>query len=327
MVTARPRRRRFQFSILSLFVVTALMALLVARYSVPAWRQREAVAQIIDTGGEVNYDYQFAGAKSPPGPTWLRESIGDDFFQRVARVQLERNVDTEDELHTALDQVARLPTIDHLIIRSREGITEANLQAIARLRTLKSLHLQGPAPDAGLAQLTKLNRLIALTVQNVTDRTLTQIAKLHSLEHLYLEGTVSDDGLAQLRSLVELQELIYNRGRIVEDLQNSLLFDYTDTSLRDVIQFFHDQGKVVFRFDQESLAAKKISIDELLVTGAANGITVQHALDPLLEQNGLGYRLEKDAVVITTHEEADQARAGIRALQKKLPKLKVTIGW
>lgn len=327
MATARPRRRWYQFSLLSLLVFTTLTALLVARYSIPAWRQREAVAWIIAAGGEVNYDHEFTSAAYPPGPIWLRETIGDDFFQRVAQVQFAQNFDTEEELHEALVQVARLPKIDHLEIRSRAGITEANLQVIARQRTLKSLHLFGPTPDAGLAHLTKLDKLLRLSVHDVTDSTLTQIAKLRSLERLYLEGSITDDGLAHLGSLSELQELIYDRGHVAHGLENTVNGTYTDVSLRDLIGFLQNESNTTLGIDQEALAAKGVSMDELLVTGSANGITLRQSLDNVLTPHGLGFRIDKEELVITTREEVDRARAGTRALQKKLPKLKVISGW
>ena len=194
------------------------------------------------------------------------------------------------------------------------------------MRSLKALHLYGPAPNNGLQQLAKLNQLRGLVVQDVTDAKLAQIVNLTGLEHLHLQGTISDDGLAQLEPLVELQELTYNHN-IADDLKYLITYGYEDSSIADAIKYFHEKTNIAFRFDSDTIGATGVAIDEVLVTDSSNGLPLRNALDRMLTPHGLGFRIESDALVITSREEVDRAQAGIRALQKKLPKLKVIIGW
>ncbi|HEY2840417.1 MAG TPA: hypothetical protein VGJ26_14770 [Pirellulales bacterium] len=327
MASIRPSRRWFQFSLFSLLLFTTLIALAVAWHAVPAWRQHEAVTKIIELDGLVVYDFQLAGAKKPPGPAWLREWLGDDYFQRVGRVQLERNVDTAEALHAALVQVSQLPTIDFLIIHSRERIDDANLQEIAKARSLKALHLHGRIPDSGLRHLVALDQLRGLVLQDVTDETLAQVARLRQLEHLYLQGAISDNGLALLEPLVELHELSYNAGSLTNELTYPISYDYEDASVASAIEYFHEKNGVTFRFDDDALIARNISPDEILETDSATNIPLRQALERLLAPNGLGFRMEKEALVITTREEAERAMAGVVARRQKLPKLQVITGW
>jgi hypothetical protein len=339
---------------LSLLIATTLIALLVARYSVPALRQREAVANITALGGEVYSDWGLAGKTSPPGPAWLRGLIGDDLFQRVTSVSLTDNkFDAPEVLHAALVQVARMPTVTFLYASSKEGLDDASMQEIAKLQSLQALYLvgvntklseaglsplarlsnltsldlRGPSVDVGLKDLSKLDKLAELTIGNVTDKTLEQIACLGQLLRLTLRGEISADAITLLEPLIELQTLAYNKGRATEALDVPIIYGYTDSTVIDVIAYLHQKTDVAFRIDKEAISREKLRIDTEVYSDSASGISFRQTLDRLLVPAGLGFRVEKNELVITTREEADRARSGIRALQKKLPKLKVTIGW
>src|SRR5437660_677517 len=86
------KRRWFQFSLRSLMALMLLagigMTWLVALKH-QAERQRIAVEIILKDGGIVLYDYQehtlpsgataYSDNAVPPGPSWLRKLLGDDF--------------------------------------------------------------------------------------------------------------------------------------------------------------------------------------------------------------------------------------------------------
>ena len=85
-------RRRFQFSILSLLVLTVVVAIpcsWLATEMKAARKQREAVEEIKKAGGWIAYDYEFdPGLQTiprpqPPGPAWLRKLLGDDMLAAV----------------------------------------------------------------------------------------------------------------------------------------------------------------------------------------------------------------------------------------------------
>ena len=94
MATEPPKRRWFRFSLKTFVVVLTLfcvwLGLLVYRVN----KQREAIQWVREHGGYVYYDYQFEllggviDDAEPPGPDWLRELIGVDYFADVAYVNL-----------------------------------------------------------------------------------------------------------------------------------------------------------------------------------------------------------------------------------------------
>ncbi len=87
-------RWRFQFSILSLFVLTVAVALPFAWLATEmkaAREQGKAVEEIKKLGGAVCYDYEQDPRRhpgKPPEPTWLRGLLGDDLFANVTWVAL-----------------------------------------------------------------------------------------------------------------------------------------------------------------------------------------------------------------------------------------------
>ena len=86
-------RWRFQFSILSLLVLTVAVALPFAWLATEmkaAREQQEVVEEIEKLGGEVCYDYQQDDdtTSKPPEPAWLRGLLGDDLFANVTQVDL-----------------------------------------------------------------------------------------------------------------------------------------------------------------------------------------------------------------------------------------------
>ena len=66
---ARPKRRWFQFSLRTIFIVMALFALWLGVITGPTHEQKRAVEVIQRDGGEVRYDYEELGNVEPPGPS------------------------------------------------------------------------------------------------------------------------------------------------------------------------------------------------------------------------------------------------------------------
>ena len=94
MATEPPKRKRrwFRFSLKMFVVVLTVfcvwLGLLVHRVN----KQKEAVQWVKDQGGAVFYDFEWnvEGGQiddpQPPGPDWLRELIGVDYFADVVKV-------------------------------------------------------------------------------------------------------------------------------------------------------------------------------------------------------------------------------------------------
>src|SRR5215475_8806822 len=79
---ANPKRRWFRYSLRTLlvFVTLASAGFGWLGYKVrQAKRQQDTILAIMKLGGTVIYDYEYEGAPLP-GPKWLRDLIGVDFF-------------------------------------------------------------------------------------------------------------------------------------------------------------------------------------------------------------------------------------------------------
>ena len=80
--------RRVRFSLGSLLLVTTVLAVVVGTWANGARRQQRAVTAIINAGGLVRYAHDQTPQSEPPGPQWLRQTLGDHFFFKVHEVRL-----------------------------------------------------------------------------------------------------------------------------------------------------------------------------------------------------------------------------------------------
>src|SRR5262245_40067519 len=120
-------KRWLRFSLRTMLLLITALCIWLGFQINAARRQKEAVAAILSVGGAVYYDYQYAPLavggpsytldqnRTPPGPQWLRQCIGDDYFRTVVNVIFDRpnNIAKGD-----LDQLAKLPRLRILVIRN-----------------------------------------------------------------------------------------------------------------------------------------------------------------------------------------------------------------
>jgi len=166
---------------------------------------------------------------TPPGPSYLREALGTDFFADVVGVNLSRSrfgdglapvevlrnlevliLDYADVTDADLDHLRGLTKLRELSLTS-DQVTDIGLQRIGELTNLTHLCLdRSQISDAELCHLSGLNRLELLFLDNteVTDAALEYVAALSELRYLSLGGTkVSDAGLAHLEAMPNLKWL------------------------------------------------------------------------------------------------------------------------
>src|SRR5262249_12821086 len=96
--------------------------------------------------------------------------------------------------------------------------SDAAVEMLASLPSLRRGSLHGPVTDAGLASLRDSVRLEVLSIcgtAKVTDAGLKHLAKLSALEHLHVDNcaSITDEGLPALRGLKRLQTLDLYDGR------------------------------------------------------------------------------------------------------------------
>jgi hypothetical protein len=246
-------RQRFQFRLRSLLLLVVAVAVPFDWLAVEmrqALKQRELVASLRARRAIVVYDVELAGSDlrlpweggtflssgaywpfpssgtlstgaSPPGPKWLRDIFGGDFFSDVACVSRDRM----DEALTDTD-LERL----ELLTRLREldlvgdgwpptGITDAGLKRLKGMRQLKALRIgtSNSITDGGLANLRGLTdlRLLSLGSGGVTDAGLEHLIGLSRLRGLDLKGSgVTDAGLLRVRGLYGLEALDIGGTRV-----------------------------------------------------------------------------------------------------------------
>jgi hypothetical protein len=210
-VPPKRKRRWFQFSLRSLLIAVAVVA-------VPcAWlghkieqkrRQRDAVEAIRRLGGRVKFGDQIdfdgvplAGDRRPPGPLWFRELLGDDFFADVKSVDLSWTEVRDDDLQ----HLDKFPNLEFLGL-NRTRITDAGLSHVGGLRRLRMLDLTRSAiSDAGLSHLRGLTRLEMLCIDYnpISDAGIERLTCLKALGWLSVEDTeVTDEGVRQFKRVL-----------------------------------------------------------------------------------------------------------------------------
>lgn len=213
IMTATPKRRRFQFSLKAMLLVTTLVCLAFAwlAYERNEVRKREAdIAAIEKLGCLIEFD-----CTQPFRPKWLRPFLGDKSTGEVDTVIFYRgNVTDADLVH-----IEGMTKIKRLDIHGQQ-VTDAGLARLAALRNLELLDLHGSQiTDAGLAHLAgqkKLNRLYLYDTK-ITDAGVAHLAGLSELKHLDLSRTeTTDAGLEQLAGLGELQSLYLYNNRVTD---------------------------------------------------------------------------------------------------------------
>ncbi len=260
----KPRRRWYQYSLRSLFLLTLIVSLLMSWYASKLKQvlaQKRAVEAILAEKGTVEYDYQFdeagreiKGAKGH-GPAWLRGLLGPDQFDTVVHVWVESAKGMEavnglarlrslsiDARGNSEDPLKYLQDIDGLEELDISGfITDAGLERVRELRHVKclKLSLQGPSnnprkekPITGAclaAVLRSCPTLRELTIDNaeLPAAALDQIATLSQLEKLTLFNINSGPAVVfRIDKLTALRELEL-MDSADRDNGNSLTFEET----------------------------------------------------------------------------------------------------
>jgi hypothetical protein len=206
-------RWRFQFSIRPLLVLTIAVAVPCSWLAVDmkaAREQHDSVEALAKMRGKIFYEWQFDADGNllpnaqPPGPEWLRNLLGGDFFTTVVGADLANSVSrlANDVSDAGLAHLARLTQLQWLWL-DRTKITDTGLVYLKGLTHLKILYLNDTQiTDAGLAHLAGLKQLEALVLDftQITDAGLVYLAGLPQLQRLELGGTkVTDEGVRKLQ--------------------------------------------------------------------------------------------------------------------------------
>ena len=202
----QPRRRWFQLSLRTLFLLMLLISVALGWLAMVIRRgrqQRHAVAAIQNLGGHVfYYEPSTAFQKSK----WLNDWLGTDALLSPKGVNA-ANTTVNDASAANLKGMTKLRNI----WLPSTHIHDAGLVNLAGMTELKQLQLSNTAvSSAGLVHLIRLTQLEVLHLDStqVDDAGLVHLKGLAKLRHLDLSNTqVSNAGLVHLQGLTNLREL------------------------------------------------------------------------------------------------------------------------
>ena len=236
----------YQLSLKSIFTLVTLRSICFCYFGIKmqqASQQRQAVKVILKSGGRVEYDYQAKSSGQTASPRWLRDLLGDDFFQEVIVVSLDWNGSLGDQQWQQIEVLRKLKKLDLSYI----SISENRITHLAGLRDLENLSLAGSTMgDFGLEQLSRLRHLRRLDLTNtkITNAKLVRLRRLGepvALQELHLDNNVLTS-LQGLEDFTQLKELSLYGNQItsahgigrIRNLEKLNLFGNALTSVKDL---------------------------------------------------------------------------------------------
>jgi hypothetical protein len=181
--------------------------------------QRDAVAAIKRVGGLVGYNWRSA---KPPGPDWVRRTLGPDFLDTATHVWLQGEQCDDESLRAA----CRLPWLEELIVVNT-SVTDAAVEDIRHLTNLRSLDLRlnriTPRPLPHIAELSELRELklaMRLSPVPLRDEDMVFLKRMTKLESLVLpSANLTDAWLVYIEDLRKLKSLqLYDMALTAEGL-------------------------------------------------------------------------------------------------------------
>lgn len=161
------RHRWLQFSLGTFLLAVTVLCVWLGIVANRATTQQQAIEDIERLGGSVEYGWQYEAGldqskATPPAPSWLRDSLGDDYFDTIAAVWFdpERTALCDSDLKV----LCQLPDV-RLIWIAFQPISNAGLETLGSLQSLEDLDLYGTRiSDAGLQGLSGLKQLREINV-------------------------------------------------------------------------------------------------------------------------------------------------------------------
>ncbi len=197
--------------------------------------QRDAVAAVVKGGGRVWYDWEDLVSRvapdgeyrsgtpmtkrAPPGPKWLFDRLGPDYFGQVRQVSVGAK-----EPDVVMTRVARLDGVRSLGFTFDVPVSDNGMKAVrsmTELRTFDTPIRGGTLTGASLENFKGLSnlRVLLLTSKPVlTDADLVHIKGLTALQHLQLssspQNAITDAGVANFRDMIDMRNLTMAGARV-----------------------------------------------------------------------------------------------------------------
>ena len=260
-------RRWFRYRLRTLLIAITLATIAFAwcrAQMLAAHRQRDLAAAVEAAGGVIYYDWEnhtpgdrwwrinINGRVTPkpmqqgstPGPQWLREWIGDEYFQEIVEVDLDvatpwlisgtptvgsdgnDSPNENDDAKTIVQDSLPDDSYDYDAETRREAaefrrLIEDVLQKVGRVPSVRYFYLGGGGyvDDAMLAPLENLGELeeLGLYNQDITGEGLIYLSQLKQLRWLDLSRTpFTDAGLYHLKRMKNIEYLDLHETKITD---------------------------------------------------------------------------------------------------------------
>jgi hypothetical protein len=211
---------RVRFTIRVLLAVIAIVGFLLA-VQVNRARNQARIVGLLRFG--VIYRHQWpAGGRlnrnaEPPGPKWLRDLIGDHYFQTV---QIVEGGFPDEEL---LADIGSLYGVEHVRIHANRLTDPDALRNIQNCRTLQSVAIiEGrKLKRLNLSYLSSLPRLSSLWLESLKtdDDAIIDIAAIKSLRQITIKQTlITQEGVDRLAAMRPELEIDYSHRVISPSL-------------------------------------------------------------------------------------------------------------
>jgi len=206
---ARSKKLAVRFSLRSLAILFATICIWTAWFANRVFEQRRAIQWVEQNGGYAGYDFEldkrlvWFDHPKPPGPRWIRELIGIDWFASITYVSL---------MHCEINNISPLANLTNLVILDLNSTSVEDISPIENMSSLKVLYLTNTRVS-DLEPLTELRRLEVLYLSKTPIADVSPLVRQNHLGLLSLDGTHVED-ISALSLLPKLQELHLSRTPI-----------------------------------------------------------------------------------------------------------------
>ena len=199
----KKKRRWYQISLRAFLVGLTVLCAWLGMVARKASMQKAAVTWVTENSGTVWYDFHIDNPKGvpidttaqPPGPLWLRELVGLDFFAVARWGKVEE-----------VSSVSHLGSLPHLKELSVDHSSVNDVTPLKNLKRLKRLFLRH-SPITDVTPLASLSDLEHLSLNDTDVRDVSALSAMTNLKSLNLHRT-----LVRERDYQSLKESMPNCG-------------------------------------------------------------------------------------------------------------------
>ena len=216
-------RPRWQFKIKALLILVFLSSFiaLAGSFAHTSFKQAKIVERL-GPENKILYDYEFKDGqavldRNPPGPDWIKNRFGKNFFARVTFVKIYGKPIKD------IESIYYLHNLEHLAMFNCDSLTDINyIQHFKKLAYLDLGDCDGLTDVSPLKNATSLRHLDLYSCDNVVD--LDFVENLTEIQYLDISNCEEITELEFLRALKNLETFKFAKSPLkdVVCLENNL---------------------------------------------------------------------------------------------------------